>query len=175
MDGTAGAVPQAAQGPWYLTTGQRVIGTVAGVAAVILGVIAAISVYPSCIIAGILEIFSGLVLLAFEAPFLVRGLTIFGRIAGFWEHRPQWFKVALYAVLGIVPLLLCTGFSVIIGCIGIIITAILYGMAAVGRKGSAAAPGSMPVGGGGPQFQGDPYRDMDKSGLVESQMYPGAR
>jgi len=79
-------------------------------------------------------------------------------------------------VLGIVPLILCTGFSVVIGCIGIIITAVLYGMAAVGRKGSAAgaAPGSMPVG-GGQQFQGDPYRDMDKSGLVESQMYPGAR
>ncbi|XP_055355258.1 calcium channel flower-like [Paramacrobiotus metropolitanus] len=169
--GSVGAVPAAAQGPWYLTTGQRICGTVAGIAAVVFGalliIFSVITLSVGCVIGGVLQIVFGLTMLAFEAPFLVRGLTAFGRIAAFWEHKPQWYKVILYAAMGILPLIIC-GFATnnILASLGIIITAVLYGMAAVGRKGSGAQ--MVPP---GPAFQGEPY--ADKSGLVESQYNTG--
>ncbi|OWA53605.1 putative Calcium channel flower [Hypsibius exemplaris] len=167
MDNHAGM--GAPEQPWYLRTSARTAGTIAGLVAVLMGIWAAVSISPLCIVAGVLEILNGLILLSMEAPYLVGFLSFLTRVANFWENKPVYFKIAFYAIIGILPLLLCFGISTILASAGILITAVLYGFMAVGKRGSAAG-GQLP-----PPMTGDVggYGQMDRSGLVEDGMYGG--
>ncbi|GAV09367.1 hypothetical protein RvY_18919-1 [Ramazzottius varieornatus] len=176
-----------AGGPWYLRTVTRIAGIVGGLGAMFMGIWVAVSIFPTCIIAGVLQIAAGLVVFLFEAPFMLSFLSSLSRFADFWEGRPAWYKPVFYVTMGIVPLLLCLGLSSLLASAGIIVTGVLYGFMAFGRRGKAGGMGNM--GAPPPAFTGDTsgyaaggypssgypagggYGQLN-SANVESQLYP---
>ncbi|XP_045459236.1 calcium channel flower [Melitaea cinxia] len=122
--------------------------------AIILGLInctGIILMNVSCLIAGVWQMLAGFIVIVCEAPcccfFIDYVQTLSDRI----ETRPYWNKAALYIGLALPPFFLCfLSMSTWFGSGLIFATGIIYGMMALGKKGSRddmaamAAAGSPP-------------------------------
>ncbi|XP_011671877.2 calcium channel flower homolog isoform X1 [Strongylocentrotus purpuratus] len=130
----------------------RIVASVAGVLAIILGLISLITVKGMCIVAGIYIILLGFLTILLEAPFCCQFLDITDKVSKWSERRAPWQKALFYLLLPIVPFFFCTGLSSIFACLGIMATGVLYGLVFIGKKGDAVKnaqraqqPGDMPL------------------------------
>jgi amino acid transporter len=101
------------------------------------GVLTAISIFPSCIIGGILQILASIVVLAIEAPMFVSFLSFAAPITAFWEGKPIWMRAACYLALAIIPGLAgCFGLFYILGFLSAVCVAAIYALSILGPKAS---------------------------------------
>lgn len=120
--------------PWFLRYGARGMGAVGGLLAIVLGLWTCISITPICIVAGIFQILAGFLLVIFEAPCCCPFLDHVQQMSKFGDSKPHWQKAAFYLVLSLPPIVLCQSLGAIFGSGLIFITAMLYGMMALGKK-----------------------------------------
>nr|XP_022919035.1 calcium channel flower isoform X2 [Onthophagus taurus]XP_022919036.1 calcium channel flower isoform X2 [Onthophagus taurus] len=125
--------------PWYLRYAGRGVGTVGGIIAIILGLVETLSVITmniSCLIGGILQVLAGFTLICFEAPCCCMFLDYVQNVSEWIDNRPYWNKAIIYVCISIPPVIFCTGLSSIFGGGLIFLTGVIYGMMALGKKGS---------------------------------------
>ena len=122
------------EGSWISKYGVKLAGIGGGIGAIFFGFWSCFTIYPLCILAGILQICAGLLVIALEAPFVFFCVDFIPKMVAEVDSRPIWQKTLLYIVLGILPLLLCQGFTTFIGSGFIFLVAIMYGMKVVGPK-----------------------------------------
>ncbi|XP_018026743.1 calcium channel flower-like isoform X2 [Hyalella azteca] len=140
-----------ANAPWYMKYGARGVGTAGGIIAMGLGFFNCLTFSAWCLVAGIYQLFAGFIVVSAEAPCCCMFIDFVQRYSKFVEERPQWQKAALYIVLSLPGIIMCQSVSIFFGSGFIFLTGVLYGMMALGRKGSrndmlAAAQASGPVG-----------------------------
>jgi len=107
-----------------------------GAIGIILGVVTAISITFSCILAGSILIFAGVLVLALEVPICCSYIEFIRPLTRFSENRPHWQKVALYMGPPIAVIILCPTVASILGSLCIFGVAALYFMLTVGKKAS---------------------------------------
>ena len=120
-------------GSWFSKYGVKLAGIGGGIGATFFGFWSCFTIHPLCILAGILQICAGLLVIALEAPFIFFCVDFIPKMVAKADGRPIWQKALLYAVLAILPLLLCQGFT-FIGSGFISLVAIMYGVKIVGPK-----------------------------------------
>merc|ERR1712141_30599 len=85
---------------------------------------------------------AGLILLPLEAPVLCANFPVLVKARDWFEdHLKFWMRAALYTVFALPPFFLCPELSTFIGGASVLVTAALYGVLAVGKKGSKASQG----------------------------------
>jgi len=146
-------------------------GVVGGGFAVFLGVWCCITIFPMCIVAGIWQILSGLVVIFVEAPFcapfcgqFIPPLAKFTQIV---EARPPWQRAAVYLVLSIPPISMCMGLTTLLGSGCIFGVAVIYGMQVLGKKGSKQDMQAAAAGTQNAEYVGD-----EQAILESEQQYP---
>lgn len=87
----------------WLETWNAQISTIVGAFASLFGVFALFAAGASCKFAGLLQIVTGLIVVAIEGPTFLPQLAFAAPAGAFFEGKPSWIKVALYAALTIVP------------------------------------------------------------------------
>lgn len=88
---------------YWLETWNAQISTVVGAFASLCGLFALFAAGVSCKFAGLLQIITGLVVVAIEGPNFLPQLSFAAPAAAIFESKPAWIKVALYAALTIIP------------------------------------------------------------------------
>jgi hypothetical protein len=112
----------------------RGVGAIGGVLAIIMGVIACLTTTPLCIVAGIWQMCAGFIVAIMEAPCCCIFID-FAQQFGTWaDQRSYWQKGAVYLLLSLPSVLMCREFSIFIGSGLVFVTAVLYGMFALGKK-----------------------------------------
>ncbi|CAG0896984.1 unnamed protein product [Cyprideis torosa] len=124
MDVEAGAGPSVDAARWRSSV--KVFGIIAGIVAAILGVISLITVSVGCVAGGILQLFFGIFVLLVEGPFLCYLSPSIQGLADNIDARPLFIKGLVYILLGVLPMIFCNGFLVIIGSLLILLTGVLY-------------------------------------------------
>ena len=120
-------------GSLFSKYGVKLAGIGGGIGAIFFGFWSCFTIHPLCILAGILQICAGILVIALEAPYVFFCVDFIPKIVAKVDSRPIWVKALLYAVVAILPLLLCQGFT-FIGSGFIFLVAIMYGMKVVGPK-----------------------------------------
>ncbi|KAF5275637.1 hypothetical protein FQA39_LY06749 [Lamprigera yunnana] len=126
--------------PWWLRYGGRAVGTLAGFLAIFLGVINCVSVITAdiqCLISGLWQMVLGFATLCIEAPCCCLFVDFVQNLSDWMDKRPYWNKAAAYIVLSLPSLILCRSISSIFGSGLIIVTGVIYGMMALGKKATA--------------------------------------
>ncbi|XP_072937285.1 calcium channel flower isoform X2 [Epargyreus clarus] len=140
--------------PWWMRFAGRALGTVGGFIAIILGLFnctGIIVLSVSSLIAGIWQMLAGFVLLVCEAPCCCFFVDYVQTLSDKMETRPYWNKAALYIALALPPFFLCfLSLSTWFGSGLIFATGIVYGMMALGKKGSRDDMAAMAAGGSTP-------------------------
>lgn len=88
---------------FWLETWNAQISTIVGAFASLCGVFALFAAGASCKFAGLLQIITGLIVVAIEGPLFLPQLTFLAPAGALLEGKPAWIKVALYAALTIIP------------------------------------------------------------------------
>jgi len=114
----------------------RIVAIVTGILAMICGVFGALSIYPSCIAAGVLMVFLGFSMIMFEVPICCQFVSYTQPVARFSEKRPAWQKAMLYSLPPLLPLVICQSASIVLGFICLLVNGAIQFMLAVGRKAS---------------------------------------
>ena len=122
------------EGGWFSKYGMKLAGIGGGIGAVFFGFWSCFTIYPLCILAGILQICAGLLVIALEAPFVFFCVDFIPKMVAKVDGRPIWQKTLLYIVVAVLPLLLCFVPFTFIGSGFIFLVAIMYGMKVVGPK-----------------------------------------
>uniref|UniRef100_A0A2P2HWS1 Calcium channel flower n=1 Tax=Hirondellea gigas TaxID=1518452 RepID=A0A2P2HWS1_9CRUS len=146
----SGAGPDG-ESPWWLKYGARGVGTAGGLIAMGLGFLNCLTLSAYCLGAGIYQLLAGFVVVSAEAPCCCMFIDFVQLYSKFVEDRPPWQKAALYCGLAIPGICLCPNLSIFFGSGFIFLTGVLYGMMALGKKGSrndmiAAAQSTVPGG-----------------------------
>lgn len=123
---------------WWCRILVRVAASIAGVVALALGIFACIGFSAICIVAGIIQMLTAVVLLIFEAPICCQFFEITKPIAGFAERRSFLQKAFIYGGMAIPPIFMCFGPSTIVGSGFIFAVGVLYGLMSLGRKADRA-------------------------------------
>lgn len=124
--------------PWWLKHSVRGISIIAALVAMGLGVFACITVYPTCMLAGILQLVVGFFVIVVEAPCLCPFLD-FAQVPGrFFDGKPYWMRSIIYGAISILPIIICPGISTIFGAGLIFVAGTLYGVLALGRKADSS-------------------------------------
>lgn len=88
---------------YWLDTWNAQISTIVGAFASLCGFFALFATGASCKFAGLLQIITGLIVVAIEGPNFLPQLAFAAPAGAFFEGKPAWIKVALYAALTIIP------------------------------------------------------------------------
>ncbi|XP_035446521.1 calcium channel flower isoform X1 [Spodoptera frugiperda] len=126
--------------PWWMRYAGRGVGTVGGFIAIILGLLNCISIVlldVGCLIAGIWQMLAGFIVIVCEAPCCCFFIDYVQTLSDKMETRPYWNKAACYVGLSVPPFFMCfISMSTWFGSGLIFATGIIYGMMALGKKGS---------------------------------------
>lgn len=87
----------------WLETWNAQVSTIVGGFASLCGLFALFAAGASCKFAGILQIITGLVVVAIEGSNFLPQLAFTAPAGAFFEGKPPWIKVAVYAALTIIP------------------------------------------------------------------------
>ncbi|XP_052757840.1 calcium channel flower isoform X2 [Galleria mellonella] len=149
--------------PWWMRYGGRALGTVGSFIAIILGLLNVAGIIlldVKCLIAGIWQMLAGFVVIVAEAPCCCFFIDYVQTLSDNIESRPYWNKAALYIGLSLPPFFLCFfSVSTFLGSGSIFATGIIYGMMALGKKGSRDDMAAMAAGGATPP--GAPLASQD--------------
>ncbi|XP_065068094.1 calcium channel flower-like [Rhopilema esculentum] len=117
----------------------RVWGTLSALCIGITGLFVMITLSATCLVTGILQLVVGLIILPLEAPILCANFpTLVSASDWFENHLKFWMRAALYLIFALPPFFLCPELSTFIGGAAVLVTAALYGVLAIGKKGSEA-------------------------------------
>ncbi|XP_026323247.1 calcium channel flower [Hyposmocoma kahamanoa] len=126
--------------PWWMRYAGRGLGTVGSFLAILFGLLNCTGIFllqAGCVIAGIWQMFAGFIVMVCEAPCCCFFIDYVQTLSDKVESRPYWNKAALYIGVSLPPFFLCfLSFSTWIGSGLIFATGIIYGMMALGKKGS---------------------------------------
>lgn len=137
QSGGGGGFASKFQPPWWVESWKSQIVTGLAILELLCGVITAISIFPSCIIGGVLQVLAAVVVLAIEAPVFVSFLSFAAPITAFWDGKPMWMKTAAYVGLAIIPGVAgCFGLFYILGFLAAVCIAAIYGLTILGPKAS---------------------------------------
>ncbi|XP_018903392.2 calcium channel flower isoform X3 [Bemisia tabaci] len=127
--------------PTWMKYAGRGLGTVGGGFAIFLGLWTCLGILLAdvqCLLGGMWQILAGFATIVIEAPcccvFLDHVQTISDKV----DKRPYWNRAAFYMVIGIPAIFMCPGLSTLMGSGLIFGTGIVYGMMALGKKGTRA-------------------------------------
>ncbi|XP_022661786.1 calcium channel flower-like isoform X1 [Varroa jacobsoni] len=128
--------------PWYLKYGARVVGIIASLFAIGMGIqlafLSALTISFWCLLAAILQCAAGLLVALLEAPYLCAALEFAKKPGQMIDGKPLMLKAGIYCVAGIVPALMCMGITTMLGSGLIFCCGLMYGMIAMGRKAPQA-------------------------------------
>ncbi|XP_050505036.1 calcium channel flower isoform X2 [Diabrotica virgifera virgifera] len=122
--------------PWWMRFAGRGVGTFGGFVAMFLGVWLCVSLSFTTIVAGLWQIVAGFIVLSCEAPCCCMFVEHIQKLADFIDGRPYWNRAAAYGILALPPIILAFGVTSMFGSGLIFLTGVIYGMMALGRKGS---------------------------------------
>ncbi|CAG9121718.1 unnamed protein product [Plutella xylostella] len=126
--------------PWWMRLAGRALGTVGSGIAIFLGLLNCMGIVllqVSCLIAGIWQMLAGFIVIVCEAPCCCFFVDYVQVLSDRMETRPYWNKAVLYVGLALPPFFLCfLSMSTWFGSGLIFATGIVYGMMALGKKGS---------------------------------------
>lgn len=88
---------------YLLETWNAQLSTGVGALAAVCGLFPLMASGLSCKFAGLLQILTGLVVVAIEGPSFLPQLAFAAPAGAFFEGKPAWIKVAVYAALTIIP------------------------------------------------------------------------
>jgi len=134
---------------YMLETWNAQISTIVGAFASLCGVFALFAAGASCKLAGLLQILTGLVVVAIEGPNFLPQLAFAAPASLLLEGKPAWIKVALYAALTIIPAFAGCFKAFMLGFIASAIVTAVHALLLFGRK---TPPDEM-------RFQGAPQPD----------------
>lgn len=124
--------------PWWMKYAFKTAGVISGLVGMLFGILACLTFTPICIVAGIWQAAAGFIMIVIEAPFCCMFFDFVESFARIVDARPAWQKTALYIVLSLPPVFLCTELSTLLGSGMIFATGVLYGLQVIGTKASAA-------------------------------------
>ncbi|RWS13260.1 calcium channel flower-like protein [Dinothrombium tinctorium] len=147
----SGSVP-VQQSNWWLETWRNYICAALAMLEALMAIPTFISVFPSCIITGIVQLLAAIVTIAIEAPAIVSFLRFAQPIGSMIDTKPQWMKAVFYVIIALIPSFFgCVGFTHWLGIIAGLGVAAVYGMIILGPKASRDQmkfqAGSVPAGG----------------------------
>uniref|UniRef100_A0A8D8V8V7 Calcium channel flower n=1 Tax=Cacopsylla melanoneura TaxID=428564 RepID=A0A8D8V8V7_9HEMI len=125
--------------PWYMKYGSRGLGILGGGISIIFGLLNCLGILLGdidCLLGGIIQVAAGFVVLVIEAPCCCMFLDQVQVVSDIVDKRPLWNKAVLYIGLPVLALCMCFSLSTIVGSGLIFVTGILYGMQALGKKGT---------------------------------------
>lgn len=118
----------------------RFWGAVSGLCSAALGFFVLFTLSATCLGMGIYMIIMGAVILAFEAPMCCQYVPALVTMSNWIEsHFRFWMRGCLYFLLALLPIIFCLEVSTFVGCGSVMITAALYGVLAIGKKGADAS------------------------------------
>ncbi|CAJ0572709.1 unnamed protein product, partial [Mesorhabditis spiculigera] len=120
--------------PWWIRYLAKAVGIVGGFIAIFFGVVGLISFTPKCIIAVLLQMVSGFLTVALEAPFCCQFVDFIEKLAAFSESRSHFHKAILYGVMGLIPIFICIELETFLGSGMIFACGCCYGFMALGKK-----------------------------------------
>ncbi|XP_061708103.1 calcium channel flower isoform X2 [Cydia pomonella] len=145
---------------WWMRYAGRGLGTVGSFIAIILGLFNCLGIIlldVQCLIAGIWQMLAGFIVIVCEAPCCCFFIDYVQTLSDKVESRPYWQKAAAYVGLALPPFFLCfLSLSTWFGSGLIFATGVIYGMMALGKKGTRDDMAAMAAGGAtppGPQPQ----------------------
>ncbi|BFZ05533.1 hypothetical protein BsWGS_08572 [Bradybaena similaris] len=112
----------------------RACSVLAGLVAMITGLIVAISLSPLCIVSGLLLMLLGFVVTLLEAPCCCQFVSCFQRISEFSERRTYWHKALAYSIPAILSPILCFYLTTLFGSGLLIISGVVYGLIALAKR-----------------------------------------
>ncbi|GLG97841.1 hypothetical protein R5R35_003143 [Gryllus longicercus] len=140
--------------PWWMKYAGRGLGCVGGFVAIALGVMNCASIVlgqVDCLIGGLWQMVAGFLVILVEAPCCCFFIDFVQNMAEFADRRPYWNRGALYVIIALPAIFLCPSLSSIFGSGLIFTTGVIYGLMALGKKGSrqdmaamASPPASTP-------------------------------
>lgn len=134
---------------YMLETWNAQLSTIVGAFASLCGVFALFAAGASCKIAGLLQIITGLIVVAIEGPNFLPQLAFAAPAGALLEGKAAWIKVALYAALTIIPAFAGCFKAFILGFIASAIVTAIHALLLFGRR---TPPDEM-------RFQGAPPPD----------------
>ena len=119
---------------YWLETWNAQISTIVGAFAALCGVFTLFAAGVSCKVAGLVQIVTGLVVVAIEGPNFLPQLAAAAPLGALLEGKPAWIKVALYAALTLIPA--CTGCfkAFLLGFIASVIVTLIHGLLLIVRR-----------------------------------------
>lgn len=142
---------------YWLETWNAQISTIVGAFASLCGVFALFAAGASCKFAGLLQIITGLVVVAIEGPNFLPQLAFAAPIGALFEGKPAWIKVAIYAALTVIPAFAGCFKAFLLGFIASAIVTVIHGLLLFSRR---TPPDEMRFQGGaqgGPGQADQPY------------------
>ncbi|XP_045103301.1 calcium channel flower-like isoform X2 [Portunus trituberculatus] len=122
--------------PWWQKYLARGVGCGGGVIALGLGLFNCISFSAWCIVGGIWQMVAAFIVISAEAPCCCMFVDFVQRYSMWVDSRPHWQKSVFYVVLAIPPFTMCFSVSIFLGSGLIFLCGVLYGLMALGKKGS---------------------------------------
>lgn len=119
---------------YWLETWNAQISTVVGAFASLCGVFALFAAGASCKFAGLLQIITGLIVVAIEGPNFLPQLAFAAPAGAILEGKPSWIKVAIYAALTIIPVFAGCFKAFLLGFIASAIVTAIHGVLLLGRR-----------------------------------------
>lgn len=146
----------ASSGLYWLEAWNAQISTLVGGFTCLCGLFALFAAGASCKFAGILQIVTGLAVVAIEGPNFLPQLAMFAPAGAFFEGKPAWSKVALYAALTVIPAFAGCFKGFILGFIASAIVTAIHALLLFGRRppsdemnfqnnGASGMPGGQPM------------------------------
>ncbi|XP_054282661.1 calcium channel flower isoform X1 [Macrosteles quadrilineatus] len=138
--------------PWWMKYAGRGLGTVGGGMAIFLGMWNCIGILLGnidCLLGGMWQMVAGFLVIVIEAPCCCMFIDFVQTLSDYVDKRPYWNRAVLYGGIAIPAIVFCPGLGSLFGSGLILGTGVIYGMMALGRKGSQqdmAAMASSPTG-----------------------------
>jgi len=139
---------------YWLETWSAQLSTIVGAFASLCGVFALFAAGASCKFAGLLQIITGLIVVAIEGPNFLPQLAVLAPAGALFEGKPAWIKVAVYAALTIIPAFAGCFKAFLLGFIASAIVTVIHALLLLGRR---TPPDEMRFQGGPDGQQNQPY------------------
>ncbi|XP_037348882.1 calcium channel flower homolog [Talpa occidentalis] len=145
MSGPGGAAAPAGPAPpapeegmtWWYRWLCRLSAVLGAASCAISGLFNCVTIHPLNIAAGVWMILNAFVLLLCEAPFCCPFIEFANTVAARVDRLRSWQKAGFYCGMAVVPIIISLTLTTLLGNAIAFATGVLYGLAALGRKGDA--------------------------------------
>ncbi|KAI5938035.1 calcium channel flower homolog isoform X3 [Manis javanica] len=122
---------------WWYRWLCRLSGVLGAVSCAVSGLFSCITVHPLNIAAGVWMITNAFILLLCEAPFCCQFVESANTVAEKVDRLRSWQKAVFYCGMAIGPIVISLTLTTLLGNAIAFATGVLYGLSALGKKGSA--------------------------------------